>query len=180
MILGKIGSPQALNYFQRSITHSDLRVRKETIVSAARINNEQSADFLIMALKDESEGLQTLALKELVRRESEKAFIHVESMIVDKKFKNRPVDQIKEILDAYARLGGKQAFELLNKMATRKIIIPSEKEDRIKFYAVLALGSVLTPPAYRLLKKIADSRNKKLADAARRALNRRLKEQQSV
>ncbi|UCE65965.1 MAG: HEAT repeat domain-containing protein [Candidatus Zixiibacteriota bacterium] len=178
MILGRIASPQALNYFQRTITHSDIRVRKETIVSAARIDNEQSANFLIMALKDESESLQTLSLKELVRRKSEKAFVHVENMIEDKKFKNRPTDQIKEILEAYARLGGKQAFEQLKKMATRTILIPSEKEDRIKYYAVMALGCIFSPPAYQVLDKISKSRNKRLADAARRAINKRLREKE--
>ena len=178
MILGKIGSAQALNYFQRTITHSDIRVRKETIVSAARINNEQSADFLIMALRDESESLQTLALKELVSRKSEKAFVHVESMIEDKKFKNRPTEQIKEILEAYARLGGKQAFERLKKRATRTILIPSEKEDRIKFYAVMALGCLLSSQAYQILDKISRSRNKTMADAGRRALNRMKREKE--
>jgi HEAT repeat protein len=178
MILGKIGSPQALNYFRRTITHSDIRVRKETIVSAARINNELSTDFLIMALKDESESLQTLALKELVKRKSEKAFVHIENLINEKSFKSRPADQIKEILEAYAKLGSKDAFELLKKLATRFILIPSEKEDRTKFYAIMALGYVFNAAAYQLLRKISGSRNKRHADAARRALNRRLKEQE--
>ncbi|UCC80915.1 MAG: HEAT repeat domain-containing protein [Candidatus Zixiibacteriota bacterium] len=180
MILGKIGSTKALNYFQRTITHSDIRVRKETVVSAAKINNEQSADFLIMALKDESESLQTLALKELVKRKSVKAFIHVEHMIEDKKFKNRPADQIKEILEAYARLGGRDAFEKLKRMATRTILIPSEKEDRIKFYAVMAIGCIQSASAYQILDKISRSRNKNMADGARRAMNRMKKEKEIV
>jgi hypothetical protein len=180
MILGKIGSSQALNYFRRTITHSDLRVRKETIISAAKIEDEQSADFLIMALKDESESLQTLALKELVRRRSQKAFIHVESMIDDKKFKNRPADQIKEILEAYARLGGKDAFEKLKRMATRTILIPSEKENRIRFYAIMALGCIVGSRSYQILEKISGSRNKTLADAGRRALNRMKREKEVV
>lgn len=178
MILGKIGSSQALNYFQRTITHSDIRVRKETVVSVAKINNEQSTDFLIMALKDESESLQTMALKELVRRKSEKAFIHVENMIEDKKFKNRPADQIKEILEAYARLSGRDAFEKLKRMATRTILIPSEKEDRIKFYAVMAMGCIQSASAYQILEKISRSRNKNMADGARRAMNRMKKEKE--
>jgi len=178
MILGKIGSPQALNYFQRTIIHSDIRVRKETIISAAKIESEQSADFLIMALKDESESLQTLALKELVRRNSEKAFIHVDNMIEDKKFKNRPADQIKEILEAYARLGGKDAFEKLKKMATRTILIPSEKEERIKFYAVMAIGCIVSSRSYQILEKISGSRNKTMADAGRRAMNRMKREKE--
>lgn len=176
MVLGKIGSSQALNYFRRTITHSDIRVRKETIVSAARINNENSADYLIMALKDESDSLQTLALKELVKRRSEKAYIHVEAMIDDKGFKNRSADQIKEILEAYARLGNKDAFEKLKKLASQRIFIPSEKMDRIKFYAVLAMGFIVSPQAYQYLKKVGEGRNKRLADAARRALTKRMRE----
>jgi hypothetical protein len=176
MILGKIGSAQALNHFQRTIKHSDLRVRKETVVSAARIDSELSIDLLIIALKDESEGLQTMALRELVNRKSGKAFDHLEKMIDDKEFKNRSTDQIKEILAGYAQLGGLNAFEKLKKMATRPILIPSEKTERIKFYAIMALGYLQNNQAYQLLSKIANSRNKKAGDAARRAMHKFLKE----
>jgi HEAT repeat protein len=176
MILGKIGSPQALNYFRRTINHTDLKVRKETVVSAARIKNEDSVDYLIMALKDENESLQTLALKELVKRRTDKAYIHLEAMIDDKGFKNRSADQIKEILEGYAKLGNKSAFEKLSKLANQRVIIPSERVDRIKFYAVLAMGNITSSQAYHFVKKISTSRNKRLADAARRALNKRIKD----
>jgi len=175
-ILGKIGSSQALNCFRRTINHPDIRVRKETVVSAARIGNENSTDYLIMALKDENESLQTLALRELVKRKSEKAYMHIEAMIDDKGFKNRSADQIKVILEGYARLGNKSAFEKLKKLATYRILIPSEKMERIKFYSVLAMGSIISPQAYHFIKKVSESRNKRLADAARRALKKRLKE----
>jgi HEAT repeat protein len=177
-ILGKIGSPQALNCFRRTINHSDLRVRKETVISAARISNENSSDCLIIALKDESESLQTLALKELVKRKSEKAYLHIEAMIDDKGFKNRSADQIKEILEGYARLGNKNAFEKLKKLATQRTLIRSEKIERIKFYAVLAMGSIITPQAYQFLKKISESRNKRLTDAAKRAMIKRTREKE--
>jgi HEAT repeat protein len=175
-ILGKIGSPQALSFFRRTISHSDLRVRKETVFSAAKTTNENSTDCLIIALKDESESLQTLALKELVKRKSQKAYLHIEAMIDDKGFKTRSADQVKEILEGYARLGNKSAFEKIKKLATQRTLLPSEKIERIKFYAVLALGSIISPQAYQLLKKISISRNKRLADAAKRAMSKRIRE----
>ncbi len=180
MVLGKIGSDRALSYFQRTILHSDLRVRKETVVSAARIGIEKSADFLIMALKDDSENLQTLALKELVKQKAEAAFIPIEKMIDDRDFKNRSADQIKELLAAYAALGDLRSFDKLKKMSTSRSLLPSEKMERIKYYSIMALGYIKSPQAYQLLNKISTSRNNKIADAARRALNRRNREKTLV
>ncbi len=172
-VLGKIGSPKALSYFKRTITHSDIRVRKETVVSAAKIGGDQAAAFLIEALKDENENLQTLALRELVKQKANKAFDYLKVMISDKNFKNRPVEQIREILEGFARLGGQNAFEQLKNQVTRKTLFPSEKQDRVRVYATRALGYISIPQAIRLLDKISKSRNKSMADAAKRALLRR-------
>lgn len=180
MILGKIGSLQALSFFQRTITHSDLRVRKETVISAARIGIDKSADFLIMALNDDNEHLQALALKELVKQKVARALDPIEQMINNKNFKGRSTDQIKEILEGYAKLGGISAFDKLKKLATSLILIPSEKAERIRFYAIMALGYIKSPQAYQVLDKISKSRNKKKADAASRALSRRMREREIV
>jgi hypothetical protein len=57
-------------------------------------------------------------------------------------------------------------------------LIPSEKEDRIKFYAVMAMGCIQSASAYQILEKISRSRNKNMADGARRAINRMKKEKE--
>jgi hypothetical protein len=176
-VLGQINNPRAMGYFKRTIKHPDIRVRKETLVAAARVRSDESYDFLIMALTDEDEKLQILALKELVAYKVVRAYSQIEEIVLNKEFKDRTNDQIKEFLDAMAHLGGERAFPLLKKMATQLTILSSEKQKRLKNYAVRALGFVQLPEALKLLEKIAKSRSQGLADTARRALYRKNKEQ---
>jgi hypothetical protein len=174
-IIGKINTPRALGYFRKTITHRDLRVRRETIAAAAKIASSEAYDFLIMALEDDDERLQILALKELAGHKVAKAYGKIEKIVIDKDFKERSADQIKEFLEAMALLGGEKAFVVLKKMATQFSLLSSEKQKRLKNYAVRALGYVQTSEATLLLEKIAKSRNSALADTARRAINRKLK-----
>jgi hypothetical protein len=174
-IIGKINSPKALGYFRKTIQHADLRVRKETVVAAARVANNEAFDFLIMALNDDDERLQILALKELVSHKVGKAYMVIEKIVMDKEFKERSTDQIKEFLEAMAQVGGEKAFPVLKKMATRFTLFAPEKQKRLKNYAVRAIGYIQTEDATMLLEKIAKSRNHTLADTARRALSRKLR-----
>jgi HEAT repeat protein len=174
-ILGKIEDPRALNYLKRTIRHSDSRVRKETIISAARIYTSEAADFLVGALNDEDERLQTMALREIVRKKTEQAFNAIGKIIGQKNFKNRSTEQIREFLEGFAILGGKNAFEPLRRIIQRRVLLASEKDKRLKDYAVRALGNVNVAEARQLLEKISRSRNRALADTARRTINRKLK-----
>ena len=174
-ILGKIRNPQALNYFRRTIGHSDLRVRRETINSAARIDTPEAADFLITALNDDDEKLQTLALRELVSKRVKKAFDAIGRIIAQKKFKNRSTEQIREFLEGFAILGGINAFEPMKRIIRRRVLLASERDKRLKNYAVRALGNINAAEVTQLLEKISRSRNGALADTARRTISRRLK-----
>jgi hypothetical protein len=174
-ILGKVNNPKAMGYLRRTIRHQDIRVRKETLISAAKVGTEEAHDFLILALNDEDEKMQIMALKELVQRKVAKAYNQIEKIVLDKDFKERSSDQIKEFLEAMAQLGGDKAFDPLNKMASQFTLLASEKQKRLKNYAVRALGYVQSSLATKQLEKIAKSRDHGLADTARRALHRKLK-----
>jgi len=169
-ILGKIGNNKALSFFKQTIKHPDLRVRKETIYASAMMELELANDFLIIALKDENESIQNLALKEIVKRQTFSAFPYLEKMILDKGFKSRSTEQAREIMEAYARLGGPKAFELLEKIINKFNLLPSGGSDRMKTNAVRALSYIPGATASRLLHKVSDFRNKVMADAARRGL----------
>ena len=174
-LLGKIKNPRALNFLRRTIKHPDIRVRRETVLSAARIDSDEAADFLITALSDADEKVQTMALSELVNKNVVRAFEAINRIVSSKDFKNRTPEQIREFLEGYAILGREKAFEPLKNIIKQKTFLASEKEKRLKNYAVRALGHVPTRGAISLLQKTSESRNKTLADSARRAINRRKK-----
>lgn len=171
-ILGKMGDPRAFNYFKRTIQHPDIRVRKETVAAAARIVSNEAAEFLVTALGDKDEKIQMMALREIVEKKMFVATGQIEAMITAKDFKSRPSEQVREFLAAYASLAGATSFGTLQKIITQWSLIPSEKSDRLKIHAARALGFTKSPDATALLEKMSRSRNKKLADVARRTLNR--------
>jgi hypothetical protein len=174
-VLGQISNPRAIGYFRRTIKHPDIRVRKETISAAAKVKSDESYDFLIVALNDEDEKLQMQALKELVAYRIARAYQPIEKLVLDRGFRDRSADQIKELLEALAILGGDRAFSILKKLITQVTIFTPEKQKRLKNYAVRALGHIKTSEASRILEKFAKSRNHVLADTARRALLRKSK-----
>lgn len=171
-ILGRIGDIRAFSYFKRAIQHPDLRVRKETVIAAARIESDEAAKFLITALNDQDEKIQTLALREIVEKKIYIAFEQIRALIMNKEFKNRSGEQIREFLAGFAILGGDGAFEHLSKIILNKFQLPSEKNERFKINAIRALGYLANPESTALLNKISSGRNKKLADMARRITNK--------
>ena len=174
-VLGQINNPRAMSYFKRTIKHPDIRVRKETLMAAAKVRSDEAFDFLIVALTDEDEKLQILALKELVTNKIARAYNQIEKIVSEKEFKDRSTDQIKEFLEALAQLGGEKAFIVLRKMATQFTFLSSEKQKRLKNYAVRAFSFVQSPEATKVLEKIAKARDRVLADTDRRALYRKTK-----
>jgi HEAT repeat protein len=175
MILGQIGNPRALDYFRKAIKHPDLRVRKETLASITKIEGESGHEILIMALSDESEKLQLMAARELIKQKALKAYAAVENIIKSKNFINRSDDLIKSFLETIALLGGARGFALLKKMAARNSLFSSAKQARLKKYAINTLGYVQSPEAINFLDKIAKSRNKELSRAAKHSINILLK-----
>ncbi len=171
-ILGRIGDIRAFPYFKRAIQHPDIRVRKETVIAAARIESNEAAEFLITALNDQDEKIQTLALREIVEKKIYIAFERIRVLITNREFKNRPGEQIREFLAGFAILGGGDAFEHLSKIISNKFQLPSEKNERFKINAIRALGYLDIPESTALLNKISSARNRKLADMARRISNK--------
>ena len=179
-ILGRIGDARAFPFFKRAIQHPDIRVRKETVISAAKIISNEAAEFLITALHDEDEKIQILALKEIVEKNIIVAYETIKAIVLNKNFKNRSLEQIREFLAGFAVLGGVDAFENLKSIIQNRFVMPSDKNERFKIHAVRALGFMDVPESAKLLAALSDSRNKKVADMARRTLNRIKKGERGV
>jgi hypothetical protein len=150
-VLGQTNNPKVMPYFKRTINHPDIRVRKETLIAVARVQSDDSYDFLITALMDNDEKLQILAVKELASHKIFRAYAQIEKIVLHNEFKDRSTDQIKEFLEALAQLGGEKAFLILKKMATQFTFLSSEKQQRLKNYAVRALSHVQSQEATKLL-----------------------------
>lgn len=176
MILGKIGSPDILNYLKKTIKHEDYRVRKETINAAAAVESADSSDFMIMALTDPDSKIQMSSLRHLIDKNVTRAFKPIENIVNDKKFKSRPPEQISRYLKAYALLGQDKALAYLKPLAGKRNFLASAKDERMKIMAIMALGKIRTTESIKTLNKIAKTKKGQAAAAAMKVLNVMTKE----
>lgn len=172
MVLGQIGTPNIVNYLKKTIRHQDYRVRKETVSAAARINTPESADFMILALSDADAKIQMSSLDYLIEKNCTRAFRAVENVVKDKKFKDRPPEQVKKFIEGYSLLGQDKALPHLKQLASRRLLFGSSREERLKLLAIGALSDIKLNDAARLLSKLAQNKNKKVSAAAMKAINR--------
>jgi HEAT repeat protein len=172
MVLGQIGTPKIINFLKKTIRHPDYRVRKETVDAAARIDTPDSVDFMILALSDPDAKIQMSSLDFLLEKNCTRAFRAVEHLVKDKKFKDRPPEQIKKFVEAYGQLGQDKALPYLKQLALKRLLFGSSKEERLKLITIGALGEIKVQEAARLLSKLSQNKNKKVSAAAMKAMNR--------
>jgi HEAT repeat protein len=176
MILGHIGNQRAIEYFKKTIKHPDIRVRKETLAAITKIGGETGVEYLLLALKDESEKLQLMAIRQLVKQKAVKTYGQIENIIRSSEFIHSSEEKVQTFLEAIAQLGGKDAFKLLRNMAKRRFLFNSKKRERLRISAIKALGCVQCPETIQLLKDIAKSRNKEISRTAKHSINMLTKE----
>jgi len=171
-VLGMIGSQRVINHLKKTIRHPDYRVRKETLNAAANINSSESEDFMILALSDPDTKIQLSSLKFLTDKKCGRAFKALENLINDKKFKDRPPEQIRNFLEGYATLGQEKALPYLKPMASKRLFFATSKDERMKLFAIGALGKINSGEAQKIISKLSQSKNRKIAAAAMRSLKR--------
>ena len=172
MVLGQIGTPNIVNHLKKTIRHPDYRVRSETVSAAARIDTSESADFMILALSDADAKIQMSSLDYLIEKNCTRAFRALENVVKDKKFKDRPPEQVKKFVEGYSLLGQDKALPYLKQLASRRQLFGSSKEERLKLLAIGALSEIKLNEAARLLSKLSQNKNKKVSATAMKAINR--------
>jgi HEAT repeat protein len=60
-VLGRIGDPQTLDAFEKALEHSDARVRAESAVALAEIQDPAAVKLLMRATRDPDHGVRTRA-----------------------------------------------------------------------------------------------------------------------
>jgi HEAT repeat protein len=173
MVLGEIAQPKILNYLKKTIRHPDFRVRKETINAAAKIDHPDRDDFMILALSDQDAAIQMSSLNHLADKRVTRAFKALENIIRDKKFKDKPPEQLRKFLEAYAAIGQEKALPYLKSLTAKKFFIVSGRDERMRLYAIGSLAYIKAGEATETLTRLIQNKNNKVAMAAKRALNTR-------
>lgn len=163
-LLGETRDALAIDEFQRTIRHADVRVRKETARAVAKIEGEDAVDLAIRALSDSDPAVRSAAALTLGMRDEYYAFHallhHVEAEMSD--------DVLTETVRSLRRHGNPSALNALGKVAVEG------KATDLRVEAVRALGS-LGRAAIAVLKPLESDRLAEVRQAAKEALRQAAK-----
>jgi len=153
MILGILKEASAVKCIEETLTHPELRVRREAVRALELIGTEETKGPLIIALRDADAGIRTAALKALRRFKDKKLFDIAKERISAGDFKDRPFTEKKELFETLAETGGEAAFPILSGFFEKKGLFRKVETEELRACAAYGLGILGTKDAIALLEK---------------------------
>jgi HEAT repeat protein len=171
-ILRKIGDRRAIDYLLKTIRHGDIRVRKEVIKALGELGSREVVQTLRECLDDPDVEVRTAAVKAFGNIGSEPAKKILLDKISDKSFKDKALEEKKELFETIARWKDAEVFDFLVKVMKIKSFFNRSKIIELKACAAHGLALLGNKDALPLLEKFKDSNNKLLRDFTNSAIRK--------
>ncbi|HET7463028.1 MAG TPA: HEAT repeat domain-containing protein, partial [Longimicrobium sp.] len=113
-ILGEIRSADAVDHFARTIRHSDVRVRRETVIALSKFGGEEAVQQLLVGLGDAEASLRAAAALGLGLTKAGTAVVP----LVKRLGEEGDADTAVEIIRALGRIGDPRAMQALAERAS--------------------------------------------------------------
>jgi hypothetical protein len=172
-VLGRIGKEKGVKFLKRIANHSDLRVRREVIISLTKIPGNEAGVLLASAVHDQDKGIRILACRGLARRKEKGALSVLTEIIQPEGFVDTTPEEKKQLLESLAIIGEDEVVPFLKKLICKRRWLKRDKHNETRMFAVRGLGFIQTHKANETLKELSQKRNKVIRQASRRALRRR-------
>lgn len=141
-ILGVTHSSAALPYIERTIRHSDARVRREAIRALSGIPDRLSAEMLVAALADDEAGNVQLAARYLGAVGRATAIPALEQVARGEGRGNRDSGPRVEAIEALGRLGASSAVATLEAIVGKRSFMRGAKGRELKAAAAAAIARI--------------------------------------
>jgi len=176
-ILGEIGKERGLAFLKKSAQHDDRRVRVETLRALGKINTPPARLALLDFLRDKEKEVRMRALRTIGNGGVHEAHETLADLAGSEALFNVDPDEMREILQAYAQVGGDAAVAQLEKLAGHSPWLGRRRWVPINQAALRALSLSMSQHAYEVLGKLAQSSDQEIRDVARAAEARWLRNQ---
>jgi HEAT repeat protein len=158
VILGEIGSRDAVSDLRACLLHADIRVCKEAVRGLAKIGGGEAESAILEVLHGHDRSLFPQAIASLGGMKSRKALVDLMKIVCRKDFflKNLPLKV--DALNAIGMIGDRQMVPVLTLLLERRhILVPGRRMQlKVAIAECLArLGDVRALPVLR--KKASDS-----------------------
>jgi HEAT repeat protein len=141
-VLGSTKSSAALPYLERTIRHSEPRVRREVIRALSHITDRMSNDLLITALSDDDAQNVQLAARYLGSADVRSAIPFLEQVARGEGRGNRSNGPRVEAIEALGRLRATEAMQTLESIAGRRAIIGASRVRELRVAAEAAMARI--------------------------------------
>jgi HEAT repeat protein len=141
-ILGASGRPEADTHLERTLRHSDARVRRETIRAVAGSRGSRSEDMLIAALEDDAAQNVQLASRYLGARGSRKAVADLHAVALGRGRGDRSHASRIEAVEALGRIGEPESVPVLESIARSRSIRSRSRARELRTAASAALDTI--------------------------------------
>ena len=175
--MGEIGESKALPYLKKPVEHFDERVRWETLVAIEKIGDRKGYEYLIPLLQDESHRIRRKTRELFSLHGFSQAFHAFDTMVFSSDFINLEPEEQKEIILALARTGGNDAILVLKRIIKKRSFWSSEKTEKQKEAAVLALAQIDSEEALKIVQKVAQKKKGAISAYARLVLEKKAQKQ---
>jgi hypothetical protein len=138
-ILGGTRSPEATPYLQRTLRHTDARVRRETVRALAAVRVGMAESLLVASLADEDAQNVQLAVRYLGTLDCRRAVPALEEVARGTGRGNREIGPRVDAIEALGRLGVPSSSAVLRELARRRWLDFRGRDRAVRTAATAAL-----------------------------------------
>lgn len=163
-ILGEIRSADAVEHFARTIRHSDVRVRRETIIALSKFGGEEAVQQLLVGVVDPEPSLRAAAALGLGLTKAGTAVAPLLKRLGEETDQETAI----EVIRALGRIGDPRAVPALAERASGGSLF-SRTPMPIRLEAIRALGDIGGEGARAVIQKLMRDRHDAVRAAALKA-----------
>jgi HEAT repeat protein len=137
-VLGNIGDPSAVSQLKKLVTHQDLKVREETLLTLNKFG-EKGKDLIQQFLTDSMSGIRAKAALLLARNAKGEAVKPLTDIILSEDFYKRDYKEKASFFRALGETGSKEVIPILKEIAKKRSLFQRDNWNEMRQCAVNAL-----------------------------------------
>lgn len=153
MVLGEVGGDAAVGFLTSTLAHEDARVRKETVISLAKIGGEDSGMLALGMLEDADADVRAGAARAVGVLKVERALRPLLELLEDEEQDS----VVEQVLRSLGQLGDPSAVSSIEKRAVGNFLRKPPADVRVAAYT--ALGAIGTPHAMSLVEEARNDKD---------------------
>ncbi len=166
-VLGEVGGDRAVELITTSLAHPHPRVRREALLSLARVGGEDAGMFVSGTIEDSDPGVRAAAAMAAGELKLERTVKPLLNLVEGESQE----EVVIAALRALGQIGDPGAVNTIQKRAVRSLL--SRPPTNVRIVAYRALHKIGTPHAKRLLEAATDDKDPEVKAAVRELMESR-------